>query len=505
MTLPLRKIFIFLFLTFVFIAFANIGKSHAVSYRGIRKVIVIDFYDKTKKFNAVKASDFIRKELAKRAKFKVLSKSQTIALFKSKNISRRKMLKKSYRKAVGKYLGVDAIVIGVLEKGTKKKYQLRMKMERINTQAPVRIYTFHFNKYIGPKASAAASSRFLTSAGRRTAVAARPKRTPAPIPTSSPDVDYYEEPAQPDQIVRREIPDEQEKGDDVPDWVTGEEDESAKKKRRKKVRFRTTDDDEKEEAESEESESESGFKRKWLTAKLAPAFYKNSYSVTNPAGSAVVNIIDVSTGFFPDVYIFAEAWFFEYIGIDFFYNMGFLTLNVTPPGGTEFSVKTTFTQFGGGLKGRYHFLRDEERSPYAYARFGYTLQKFKPGTQESAVLSSNQYSDIMFGIGAKFPLWFLENPKLGINFSFDYFILSKLSEGVINNGTDNASKGWQMSFGPYWNFWKWLFAGFDIQYNKHSVKFGAPDTAAGSRADVVDGAKSSDSFLGILLVIGMNI
>jgi len=183
--------------------------------------------------------------------------------------------------------------------------------------------------------------------------------------------------------------------------------------------------------------------------------------------------------------------------------MGFLSLNVTPPGGTGFSVSTKTYQFGGGINYRYIFMKDEERSPYARARFGYAILTFSPGAQPSPVLSKNKYSDLMIGIGVDFPFWFVENPRLGIKFNFDYFIISKLSESVVNNGTTNSSKGFQFSMGPYWYFYKGIFTSIDLNYMKHSVNFGAPDTTLGSRADVADGAKSSDSYLGVLIGFGV--
>jgi len=93
-----------------------------------------------------------------------------------------------------------------------------------------------------------------------------------------------------------------------------------------------------------------------------------------------------------------------------------------------------------------------------------------------------------------------------MNFTFDYFIWSTLSEGdLVNNGTTNGSKGWQFSMGPYWKFWKWLFTSLDFYYNTHSGTFNSPDPAAGTRTDAADGATSSDSFLGLILAIGVNL
>ena len=108
-----------------------------------------------------------------------------------------------------------------------------------------------------------------------------------------------------------------------------------------------------------------------LTLKFSPSIFKNKYTVTNPGGSSVINLISVNTAFFPGIYIGGEAWAFRYIGLDFLYNMGFLKLNVTPPSGTAFSVNTKFYQMGTGLKGRIFFMK-REKSPYAFARIGYT-------------------------------------------------------------------------------------------------------------------------------------
>jgi len=494
----IKKLSIFLSLSFA-IPFMYQSSLHAASrYSGIKKVIVIDFYDKTKRFNGAQVADKVRNELRKRSKFYVLSKKQTLAKFKKLKISRRKMLRKSYRKAIGRYLGVDGIIIGIIGPGTKSKYKLTLKMERIKSQRIVRTYSFPFNKYIGPKASKAVAYRFLGKSGRRTGR----RRVPTPVPTIAPEP-YYAEPAEqfePDDyddgapIQQRALPSDEE--DNVPEWVAGDSDEEEK--------------DTKKKSKTKKKKDIAGYEkpeRDWLTLKFAPAFFKNSYTLTNPAGSPVENLLTVNTGFFPGIYFSGEVWFLPFLGIDFMYNMGFLTLQVNPPGQDPFNVKTTFWQLGGGIKYRYHFMKSSN-SPYVFAKFGYVMQKFNPGDQSLAatpVLSSNSYSDITFGIGTKVPFWFIEGADLGLNFSFDYFVKSSLSEGVVNNGLTNSASGYQIAFGPYWRFYKWLFTGFDFIYNHHSASFSNPDATAGTRTDAVDGAGASDNFLGILLLIGINL
>lgn len=488
--MKIKKLFAFVIAScFIFTAAPSKARSR---FSGIKKAIVIDFVDTTKRFNGSKVADRVRLEFQRQAPFQVLSKRQMLSKFKRLKISRRKMLRKSYRKAVAKYLGVDAVISGIIRPGKRSKYRLSLKMETVRTQKVVRMYTLPFNKYIGPKASKVVASRFLGKTKRRS-LARRPAPSPTPGIEVPPDA-QFDSLSQPGQTIeqRREMP----KEDDVPDWVVGKEEEAP----RKKAEFRTTGSKEKKESERFDESK----KRDWLTLKFSPSFYKNSYKVTNPAGSAVVNVINISTSMYPSFNFWAEWWFLDFLGIDAFYNIGFLTLNVTPPGGTQFSVKTKSTQLGGGIKYRYHFLRDETRSPYASLRFGYTLQKFSPNTHTPATLSSNKYNDMMVGIGAKMPFWFLEKPDIGLTFGFDYFIWSKLKESGVNNGTSNSSSGWQVAFGPYWKFYKYFTAGLDIAYNKHSASFSSPDTSAGTRADIVDGAKSSDSFLGIMIALGVN-
>ena len=465
----------FFYLVLAVIAVLLLPKSNSYAqgkFAGIKTVIVLDFADKTGKFKGDKIADLVRQEMSSQAKFKVLSKSETLARFKKLKISRTKMLTASYRKAVAKYLKVDAFVLGTITK--EKYYRLTLKMERSKTQAAVNISYVDFKNEVGPTVSKVATAKFLglsyqTAPTER--IAAPPIR-PEPSATT---------PSEKAEVTKA-----------LPGRTMPQEEETAPSA----IQSFTPKGEEKEAYEA------GAVKRDLLTLKFAPALLKNSYSVVNPDGSTVAKPIGISTGFFSDIYFTGDLWFIRYLGIDFTANYGFLTLKVTPPGGTTFNVSTKFTQFGGGVKYRYFFM-DDPKSPYAFARIGYSIQKLSPGTQATNVLSGNKYTDISFGIGAKVPFWFLKKPDLGLNFGFDYFLSSSLTETVINNGTKNSSSGYQIALGPYWKFYKSLFTSFDFTYNKHSASFKAPD--ATSRADVVENAKSSDAFTGILLSFGVNL
>lgn len=439
-------------------------------FAGIDKVIVTDFYDQTKKSNEVKAADLVRNEMIKQSKFKVLPKDKTLAKYNRLGIEGSKMILKNYRAKVGKSTNADAFLVGLIAKGTMSKYVLKLKMERVAPPSTIKTLSFPFNKYVGEKAAQAAVAKFLGTEGMRTAKA--PKTT-APVtvmevpPEPMEEIAPYEKP--PETVVEKR-----------PSKMPTEE------------KFEATGGEK--------------AKRDWMTVKFAPAIFKNNYSVNNPTGSAVINLIDIDTSFFPGISLAAEGWFFRYIGIDVLYNMGFLNLDVTPPAGTAYSVKAKLYQLQTGLKGRI-FLMKREKSPYLYGRFGYSLQKFSPGTQPagSEVLSSNKYTELTMGIGSKIPFWFIERTEIGLTLSFDMFMLSKLKEGVVNNGLTNDPMGYQFAMGSYWKFYKSMFTSIDFVYNYHKCSFANADTALGSRADVEDHAKSKDTLLGMFLFFGFTL
>jgi hypothetical protein len=475
----LSRIFIIITVTLSFLILPGLaGKALCqTDFGAIKSVMVLDFVDKTGKFDGKKVADMLRQDLAAQGPLKVIPKNQMLEKFKKLKVQRSKLSNPTYRKKVSKFFGVGGLVMGTITK--EKNYKLELRIERIKTGTVIHHSSILFKKEVGPNASKIAVAKFLGITAPAPETGAQEGYAPI-APTPPPDI---EPPMAQGEVPQRTMPEDQEMS-----TAPAPSAEPAKEEK---------------ETKSESYEGGEG-KVDWLTLKVSPAFYKNSYSVKNPAGSAVVNVINIDTGLFPGVNFSGDLWFLKFLGIDFGFNYGSVKLTVTPPGGTAFNVNTTYMQFGGGVKYRYIFM-DNPRSPYASARIGYGIQTFSPGTQASAVISKNTYKDLGFGIGIKCPFWFLEKPDLGLNFGFDYFIMSSLKETVVNNGTSNSSSGYQISMGPYWKFYKSFFASFDFSYLTHSGNFKAPDVAQGSRADVVEGAKSSDSIMGLFVGLGMNL